>query len=268
MTSPAVTFIGTKTLPIADLRPHPDNPNHGDIDAIAESLGEFGQYRSIVALADGRILAGHHVVKALQQRGETEVRVDVIDTDEQTAKRIMLADNRLPELGDGLDPEQLLAVLDSLDGELAGTGYDDDYLAELADILDEEPTTDGGGDSGGSDTLYTTEVNIPHYTPQGDTPPPLTDCIDRTRTRELEQQILAADLDEDLSEFLLAAAQRHTVIDFHKVADYYAHAPAPVQRLMEDQALVIVDMQNAIRNGYVRLSEQMRDLLDEEYPER
>jgi site-specific DNA-methyltransferase (adenine-specific) len=109
-----VTHLGTQTLPIEQLHAHPDNPNHGDVNAIAASLGEFGQYRTVVALVDGTILAGHHVVEALRQRGDETVRVDVIDTDDDTAKRIMLADNRIAELGDGLNPRELLAVLDSL----------------------------------------------------------------------------------------------------------------------------------------------------------
>lgn len=118
-----VTHVNTRTIPIDDLHPHPDNPNRGDVEAIAASLDEFGQYRAVVALPDGTILAGHHVVEAIRHRGGTEVRVDTIDTDPQTAKRIMLADNRIAELGDGLDPDQLLAVLESLDGDLVGTGY-------------------------------------------------------------------------------------------------------------------------------------------------
>lgn len=130
-----VTHVNTRTIPIDDLHPHPDNPNRGDVEAIAASLDEFGQYRAVVALPDGTILAGHHVVEAIRHRGGTEVRVDTIDTDPQTAKRIMLADNRIAELGDGLDPDQLLAVLESLDGDLVGTGYDDEFYEALQATL-------------------------------------------------------------------------------------------------------------------------------------
>ena len=130
-----VTHHGTHVLPVGDLHPHADNPNHGDVAAIRESLDEFGQYRSVVALEDGTLLAGHHVWQAAKARGDETIRVEVIETDEHTARRILLADNRIAELGDGLDPEALLAVLESLGGELAGTGYDEAYLDELEALL-------------------------------------------------------------------------------------------------------------------------------------
>lgn len=251
-----VTHIDTRQIKLADLHPHPDNPNHGDVDAIAASLGEFGQYRAVVALTDGTILAGHHVVEALRQRGDTHARVDVIDTDQQTAKRIMLADNRTAELGEGLDPEQLLAVLDTLD-TLDGTGYTDTDVDDLLATINDTPPVDD------KESPYTRQINVPHYNPSG-TPPSLDALIDRTRTTELEQQIAESKVPADIAEVLIHCAQRHTVIDFHRVADYYAHAPAPVQRLMEDQALVIVDLQSAIRNGYVKLTDAMSNLLEEE----
>ncbi|QNJ56396.1 DNA methyltransferase [Gordonia phage Portcullis] len=129
-----VNHVGTKTLPVTDLHPHPDNPNRGNVDAIRESLDQFGQYRAVVALTDGTLLAGHHVWQAAKARGQETIRVEVIDTDPQTAKRILLADNRIAELGEGIDPEKLYALL-SDDLDMTGTGYDADYLADLEALL-------------------------------------------------------------------------------------------------------------------------------------
>ena len=60
--------------------------------------------------------------------------------------------------------------------------------------------------------------------------------------------------------FLKVAAMRHVVFNFRNIAEYYAHADAKVQRLMEKSALVIIDFEDAIRNGFVIVSEKMAAL--------
>jgi site-specific DNA-methyltransferase (adenine-specific) len=151
-----VTFVGQKEIPVQDLKPHPKNPNRGDVNSIAESLEQFGQFRSILALPDGTMLAGHHVLQAAKNIGMKTVRVDVIDTDEKTALKILHADNRLADLGLGPDLDLLLKNLEILDGDLAGTGYDDEYVRLLEDALaasgedaDDEDFGAGGGGGGG-----------------------------------------------------------------------------------------------------------------------
>lgn len=134
-----VQIIGTREMAVSDLHAHPDNPNRGSVEAIQSSLDEFGQYRAVVALTDGTLLAGHHVWKAAQARGDKTIRVEVIDTDPQTAKRILLADNRIAELGDGIDPRKLLELLTEDGFDMAGTGYDPQFLLELEASLADDP---------------------------------------------------------------------------------------------------------------------------------
>ena len=62
--------------------------------------------------------------------------------------------------------------------------------------------------------------------------------------------------------FLLAAAHRHTVFNYENIAEYYANASPEMQRLMEQSALVIIDIDNAIENGFVELSSQIDELRD------
>lgn len=130
VSTPVVTVHGTREVSVDELHAHPQNPNRGDVDALAQSLDTFGQYRAIVAHIDGTILAGHHLWQAAKARGHTTIRVEFIDCDEQTARRILVADNRLADLGPGVDPSLLLAVLNDLD-ILEGTGYSDEDLALL-----------------------------------------------------------------------------------------------------------------------------------------
>lgn len=111
---------------------------------IAESLEQFGQYRSIVATQDMTVLAGHHVLQAAKNIGLKTVRVDVVEADEKTAKKILLADNRLAELGPGYDLDILLKDLEDLEGDFIGTGFDDEYVKLLESAVSgvDEPDDD------------------------------------------------------------------------------------------------------------------------------
>lgn len=129
-------------MAVSDLHPHPENPNRGDVDAIVTSLQTHGQYRSVVVNKDGTILAGHHVWQAAKRINMASIRVDMVDANEQEARKILLADNRIAELGPGPDMERLLDVLLNLDGDLPGTGYDDDYVAMLEEMLEGAPDLD------------------------------------------------------------------------------------------------------------------------------
>lgn len=142
-----VEFLGQQEVSTRELKPHPNNPNRGSVNDLAESLEEFGQYRAILANKDFTILAGHHVVQAAKNLGIKTLRVDVIDCDEKTAMKIMLADNRLAELGAGADLDILFKDLDELDGDLLGTGFDDEYLRLLEAAISgpEEPEEPEGG---------------------------------------------------------------------------------------------------------------------------
>lgn len=130
-------------VPIDKLQPHPENPRRGDIEAIKQSLTEFGQVRPIVATPDGTIVAGHHVFYAAQALGwETLAAVQPNLTEEQ-AKRYLLADNRLAELG-GYDQQALADLLESVmdAGQLEGTGWEpdavDDLLADIGAVVETE----------------------------------------------------------------------------------------------------------------------------------
>jgi len=64
--------------------------------------------------------------------------------------------------------------------------------------------------------------------------------------------------------FLIYGAYRHTVFDYSKIADFYAHSSKEIQELMEDSALVIIDSDKAIENGYISLTENIKKIFNEE----
>jgi hypothetical protein len=106
------------------------------------------------------------------------------------------------------------------------------------------------------DSTYTKKVSIPLYVPQY-RKPYVHEMYNFTKTKKLIDEINKSSVDDEIKQFLIMAAHRHTVIDFSKVADYYAHSSKEVQELIEKQALVIVDFNKAIEYGYVRLNDDI-----------
>lgn len=129
-----------QVVPITSLRPHPENPNHGDVAAIAENIRRRGFYGVVVVQrSTGYIVVGEHRWRAAQEAGLTEIPVEFRDWDDDTARAALAADNRLSELSER-DPTQLLALLDQIASSvgLEGTGYSQaDYAELLAEVSGE-----------------------------------------------------------------------------------------------------------------------------------
>jgi DNA modification methylase len=120
---------------IRRLRPYPDNPRRSNVPAIRKSLELLGQFRPIVVNERTmEVLAGNHVVEAAKELGWDELGVVLVDADEETARRIVLADNRTSDLA-GYDSEGLAKLLQELD-ELTGTGYEQGDVDALLDELE------------------------------------------------------------------------------------------------------------------------------------
>jgi hypothetical protein len=260
--------LETVTVPIGDLHPYYRNPRQGDVGAISESLKHLGQYRTIVVnrgTLTGRpneILAGNHTHQAAVHLKWKEIDVDYVDVDEETAARIVAVDNRTNDLAtyDPFELTEMLKDLAATDLGLIATGYDGDDLDDLLAQVWPEATFEK------EDDKYVRRVESPIYEPSGPAPA-LEDLIDRTRTDELRAEIGAADVPPDVAEFLLASAERHTVFRYDRIANYYAHASAAIQRLMESSVLIIVDFDRAIELGYVKLNDTVSTLFHEENPD-
>lgn len=140
-----------ENVPVADVRPHPQNPNQGDVGAIFESIEQNGFYGTIgVQASTGHILWGNHRYEAARQAGATEIPAVILDVDDAQALRILLVDNRSAQLAKN-DDNVLADILQSLamtDDGLKGTGYTDanmdDILASLGQStsFDDQEATD------------------------------------------------------------------------------------------------------------------------------
>ena len=117
-----------------------------------------------------------------------------------------------------------------------------------------------------SENPYVQTNTIPVYTPTGPQPG-IDELRDRQNADKLIDEIKQAVLPEEIKQFLLDAAARHVAFNYERIANYYAHAPANVQSLMERSALVIIDYDQAIANGFTRLVEDIDLAFHEDYPD-
>ena len=239
-----------ETVPITSLTLDPENArkhSQKNIDAIAGSLTTFGQRRPLVVWGD-IVIAGNGTVEAAKSIGWEKIDITRVPADwsHDQARAYALADNRTAELAvwdDGVLAAQLI--------ELDAVGYD---VGEWGFESLEPPT-----DPGESDNPYTTTVNIPQYEIVGDQPA-VSALFDESRTMDLVSEIKVSDIPKDVKDFLVKAANRHTVFNYQQIAEFYPHASVEVQALMERSALVIIDIDDAIREGYVKFAATIEDI--------
>ena len=227
------------------------------IDLIAGSIKEFGFLNPIILSEDNEIIAGHGRFMAAKKLGLKVV--PVIRAEDLTPAQIKayrLADNRLAELAEW-DTELLkveIEGLEDLDFDLSLIGFDDVEITALFD--------DGGYDE---DREYTTKAEPIVYEPQREEPPEINTLIDENKTSSLISKIEASNItDKELKEFLKKAATRFLRFDYQEIAEYYAHAEPEAQAIMEDLALVIVDVDKAIQNGFLHAESYLKEVREKE----
>jgi hypothetical protein len=134
------------TREISTLQQHPKNPRKGNVALIQESIQHNGWYGvALVQKSTGYIIAGNHRVQAAQASGATKIPVLEIDCDDDTATRILLADNRTNDTAT-YEQESLAEILKELaaaEGALEGTGYNiDDYDDIIASLQEQSYSVD------------------------------------------------------------------------------------------------------------------------------
>lgn len=104
---------------------------------------------------------------------------------------------------------------------------------------------------------YTTKVETPIYEPKN-RQPHILELVDCEKTKRLIREITKSNVSDAEKAFLIEAAHRHSVFNYSKVADYYAHASKEMQDLMEKSALVIIDYDKSIEYGFTKLTEELQ----------
>lgn len=116
------------------------------------------------------------------------------------------------------------------------------------------------------ENIYTKKIELPPYEPKNEKPL-ISEMVDTSKTDEMVNRIKAAKIPKDVKDFLIKAAGRHTVFNYEKIADFYAHSDKELQELMEESALVIIDFQKAIENGFVKVTKDLQELYDIDHPD-
>lgn len=115
------------SMPIGEIHPYGKNPrkNDGAVNAVAESIRQFGFNQPIVVDKDHVIIVGHTRYKAAKKLGIKDIPVIVAeDLSDQQAKAYRLADNKTNDLADW-DFELLGDELDSIfDFDMSDFGFD------------------------------------------------------------------------------------------------------------------------------------------------
>jgi ParB-like chromosome segregation protein Spo0J len=137
MTVKPATVIDRQVV-IEKLQANPRNPRlHPDeqIKRLAASLRRDGQTKPLLARkANHMLIAGHGVHRAALQLGWTTLQVRLLDVDQPTADRIMLADNRFSDLSSN-DNDRVAELLREIEeDDWAATGFSD---AEAEKLLGE-----------------------------------------------------------------------------------------------------------------------------------
>lgn len=119
-----------------------------------------------------------------------------------------------------------------------------------------------GNEIAGGDDMkkYTTKNMSPVYEPKGKKPHP-AELYDKTKTLRLINQINSTEMPTEVRKFLLEAATRHTIFNYSKIADFYAHSSKEVQVLMEHSALIIIDFKDSIIYEYTKLDEHIQQIM-------
>lgn len=243
-------------LSVEDLVPYIRNSRtHSDAQVlqIAASIKEFGFTNPVLIDKDGGIIAGHGRVMAARKLKLEEVPcIRLSHLTETQARALVIADNKLA-LNAGWDDNMLAIELKDLEDQgydLSITGFSEKELKSLLDIA-------------AAEGIYSNKVAVPTYEPRNKKPP-VEDLYDDEKAMDLIADIKDSKLPQKEKDFLMAAASRHIVFNYSKVADFYAHSSKECQELMEKSALVIIDYKQAIENGFVHLTAQIDELNGEE----
>ena len=218
------------------------------IGQIAASISEFGFTNPVLIDQNNGIIAGHGRVEAAKKIGMDEVPcLRLSHLTEAQRKAYVIADNKLA-LNAGWDDALLKSEIEALqmmDFDIDLLGFDQNELNEILNLEDDE-----------EENPYTQKVESPNYEPVGDKPD-ISELYEDGHALGLIEDIKNSKLSEKEKQFLMAAASRHIVFDYGKIANYYAHSEKETQKLMEDSALVIIDFGKAIEQGYVKLNDKL-----------
>lgn len=238
---------------IKKLKENEENPRYINKDKfkkLVNSIKEFPEMleqRPIIVDENYFVLGGNMRLKACQEAGIKKVWISQVDgwTIEQKREFIIKDNVGFGEWDwDILGNEYSFAELEKWGMEV------DNFDIEENDMQD----------------TYTNKIDAPIYEPTEEKPK-IKDLFDYDKTNALIEKINKSKLKKAEKDFLINAAYRHITFNYSNIADYYAHSSKEMQELMEESALIIIDFEKAIAQGYLQLREEITTQYIEEYGE-
>ena len=222
---------------------------------IKKSLEKFGAGRSIVVDAEGEIIGGNGVYEQAQKLG---LKTKIVETDGSELVVVKRTDLKTDD-----EKRKALAVMDNstsdtseFDLELLTTDFSVDELSDFGIELPEEKEEDN--------SKYSIKIKPPVYTKKKEKKPKLSECVDLEKYNQLKKEIENnKNISEEERTLLLLASTRHICFNYENIAEYYCHCSDDTKSLMEKNALVIVDINKAIEYGFVKYTEEIINIIEE-----
>ena len=215
--------------------------NDRNKELINKSLKECGAGRSIVIDKEDNIIAGNGIYEQAQKLG---IKTKIIETDGSELVVVKRTD-----LATDDDKRKQLAVMDNstsdtseFDIELLKEDFDIDIINDWGIKINEV-----------IDSKYTRKITTPIYEIKNEKPL-ICEMIDTKKADKLVEYIKSKKLPSDIEDFFIKTATRLYEFRYDNIAEYYAHQNKDIQEIMEKLALVIIDFDKAIENGYVELN--------------
>jgi hypothetical protein len=229
--------------------------NERNLDLIKKSINEVGLGRSIVIDSENEIVCGNGLVSQLDKNTPVKVietdgselvvvkRTD-LNTDDEKRKKLAVMDNSTSDSSE-------------FDIDLMSEDFTNGELLDMGVVIPEDVEVEV------EDSKYTRKVSIPVYEIKGEEPE-ISEMIDTNKADKFIKQIQEMDIPYELKKFLIDSATRLYEFNYSKIAEFYAHQNKDVQDIMEKLALVLIDVDKAIENGYVKMNSIIEDIFQSE----
>ena len=219
-----------------------------NLDALKASLIKHGFSLPFAVWIDGAdiyTIDGHTRKKALQ---------------ELQAEGVEIADKLKAFEIEAKDRKEAVQILVEVFNQKHNP-FDNEVLVNWLEIeeVDVELASVNVGGLDKKQTEYSKKIESPQYEVKNKKPE-INELFNTAKYNDLISEIDKADLDDDVKMFLRLASTRFIEFRFSAIAEFYAHSAKEVQELMERNALVIIDFNSAIENGFVKLNEEIEHL--------
>jgi hypothetical protein len=226
---------------IQEVKLNPNNPRlikDDKFKKLVQSIKDFPEMlniRPIVVNQDMIILGGNMRYKACKEAGLKEIPIIKTYLTEEQQREFLIKDNTS---GGEWDWEVLANEWDVEQLEAWGLDLPKNKDVDENDLFD---------------------IEIPFYTPS-EIKPEISELANLDKTKDLIKKIELLNIDENLKDILKIRASFFTDFNFQKIADYFYKENKEVQDVFKDLGLVILAPKEALKRGFIELSESVFEL--------